>query len=264
MVDPGAEQRASPVYVEPEPHRFGTGRHLLLASELDQEPTHITLTGLHQVVPGIVHQFEAVAVERGVPKGAHGLAAHVFIHPAQAGGIVNLPGAGVYHCLACLGGAVVLHQHGFHQGVAGLAVRGIGSELGLLALVHNHSHQILGGVDEVHGVEGEIADRGVHHDGIGHRVVIDTPALVDNLAIDNLLRQRQAAGGIDGGIRVEVRNVGQHELVEHDGGLVDEALLPIAGEGVGDDLAHGVPLSEAAYTSWFMSIRAWCNAALTG
>ncbi|MNI32962.1 hypothetical protein D3C73_868880 [compost metagenome] len=211
---------------------------------------------MHLVEPGRVYQFEPVPIERGLAEGAQGLMPQVFVHPTQARGVVNLPGAGVDHRLARLGGAVVLHQHGFDQGVTGLAVGRIGLEFGLVPLVHDHGHQVLGRVDEVHGVEGEIADRGVHHDGVGHRIVVDAPALVNGVAVHDLLGQRQPVGRVDGGVGVEPRDIGQHKFVEFDRGLIDQALLPVAGEGIGNDLAHGVPLSEAANTSWFMSMRA--------
>ncbi|MNI32961.1 hypothetical protein D3C73_868870 [compost metagenome] len=36
VVDPGAEQRAGPVHIEPEPRRLGAGGYLLLAGEQGQ------------------------------------------------------------------------------------------------------------------------------------------------------------------------------------------------------------------------------------
>ena len=65
-------------------------------------------------------------------------------------------------------------------------------------------------------------------------------------------------------VRVQARDVGQHELIEHHRRLVGEARLQVAGESVGNDLAHGVLLSDAPNTCWFMSMRPGRRVPVTG
>ncbi|MNZ55556.1 hypothetical protein D3C78_734850 [compost metagenome] len=264
MIHPGIEQGACPVDVEPEPHGLGAGGDLPDLVELGAQATHIGHPGLHLVDAGLVHQLEAVAVEGGRPEELQRLQAQIVVHPAQAGGIVNLPGAGVHVGGGGFRGPVVLHQHGLDQAVAGLAGGLIGLELGLQPLVHNHPHHAAGLVDEVHGVEAEIADRGIHHDGVSHRVVVDAAALIDGVAMHDLARRWQAQIRADRLVRVQVRDVGQHELIEHHRRLVGEARLQVAGESVGNDLAHGFLLSVAPNTCCPMSMRPGRRVAVSG
>ncbi|MNH05692.1 hypothetical protein D3C79_650350 [compost metagenome] len=136
-------------------------------------------------------------------------------------------------------GPVVLHQHGFDQTVAGLAGGLIGLELGLQPFVHNHPDHTGGLVDEVHGVEAEIADSGVHHDGVSHRVIVDVAALVHGFAIDNLIGRGEGGIRADRLVQIQPRDIGQHKFVQHHGALIGQAVPQVTGKRIGNNLTHG-------------------------
>ncbi|MNS92168.1 hypothetical protein D3C72_1262940 [compost metagenome] len=114
----------------------------------------------------------------------------------------------------------------------------VGLELGLAPLVDDHPDHAVRLVAQVHGVEREVTDGGIHHNGVGYRIAVDAAALVHVLAMHDLAFRRQAGVRVNGGGDIQIWDISQDELIQYDRLFCGQARLPILFECVGNDLAH--------------------------